>query len=557
LHERNQHARRFTSYVFLIAAGVSPLLAAPTITSIQNAASNIPPGLPNAPVAQGSIFIIKGSGLGPATLTFAPAPFQSTSLSGTSVAVLDTVSMTTVQALMYYTSDSQVAALLPSKTPTGSLSFQVTYNSQNSAPVSHSVTTSVPGIFTTDSTGYGPAIVTFADYSLVSSFKAANCGGPNTTCGAANPGDTLILWATGLGPVSGNDASGSGLGVNMPNLPLKVWIGGAQASVQYQGRSGCCVGEDQIVFSVPNKVLTGCAVPLVVQIANVVSNTTPIPVAIGSRSCNILDPAIAQVDGSQATGTITLGDIELDHFLNNNNSGFQDFAQFNFATFTVPTSLVPFAGTYLANTPVGACTVKLNGSGANNPVFANPTPLDAGSKYTVSGPNGSMTVTASLGDQVTLSNVGAFLTPGTYRMSGSGGKDVGPFSVNVTIPSLPVITSPTGPANFSVSRSKGLTITWTPNGAAGHVEMYISSFINQNTGVAIDCAAPVSAGTFTIPDYVLDALPTGTGTFFAFQPGDGPTGAAYATSFSTSGLFFGLAQAFVDGFFFGSFPITN
>jgi uncharacterized protein (TIGR03437 family) len=69
--------------------------------------------------------------------------------------------------------------------------------------------------------------------------KAANCGGPNTTCGAANPGDTLILWGTGLSAVSGSDAAGAGLGQNMPNLSLQLWVGGVQAKVIYQGRSGC------------------------------------------------------------------------------------------------------------------------------------------------------------------------------------------------------------------------------------------------------------------------------------------------------------------------------
>jgi uncharacterized protein (TIGR03437 family) len=77
---------------------------------------------------------------------------------------------------------------------------------------------------------------------------------------AANPGDTLVVWATGLGPVNGNDASNAGLGQNMPSLPLKLWLGGVQAPVTYQGRSGCCIGEDQIVFAVPNNVPTGCAV---------------------------------------------------------------------------------------------------------------------------------------------------------------------------------------------------------------------------------------------------------------------------------------------------------
>ena len=85
----------------------------------------------------------------------------------------------------------------------------------NSSPnAAKQKTASTPGIVTTTSDGQGAGIVTYADYSLVSSIKAANCGGVYTTCGAANPDDTLIIWATGLGPVNGDDASGAGLGVS-------------------------------------------------------------------------------------------------------------------------------------------------------------------------------------------------------------------------------------------------------------------------------------------------------------------------------------------------------
>ncbi len=101
-----------TALFFLVGSFAAE--AAPVITAIQNAASNIPTG---QPIGIGCIFVIKGSGLGPANISIADAPFQSTSLSGTSVSV--TVGQTTVDALMYYTSDTQIAALLPSNTPTG------------------------------------------------------------------------------------------------------------------------------------------------------------------------------------------------------------------------------------------------------------------------------------------------------------------------------------------------------------------------------------------------------------------------------------------------------
>src|SRR5215831_4838935 len=134
---------------FLVIAGVSRLAAAPAVSNVQNAVTNIPQGLPNAQIAQGSLFVIKGSGLGPANIVVASPAFQTTTLSGTSVAV--TAGGSTVNAPMYYTSASQIAALLPSSTATGTATLTVTYNGQVSAPAQFTVVQFGFGILTLDS----------------------------------------------------------------------------------------------------------------------------------------------------------------------------------------------------------------------------------------------------------------------------------------------------------------------------------------------------------------------------------------------------------------------
>jgi uncharacterized protein (TIGR03437 family) len=220
---------RLSTFILLASAVILRLSAAPVITKVANAASQLAFA---SPIAQGSIIVIYGTGLGPAEMSIAPSAFQSTTLSGTSVSV--TVGATTVNALMYYTSAMQVAALLPSNTPTGAGMFTVTYNGQTSNAMGHGVTASNLGIFTVDSTGEGPGIVTYPDFSLVSAAKASPCGGPYTACGAANPGDTLILWGTGLGPVSGNEAAGAGAG-HVPG-PIRLL---------HRGRPDCLQGAGQ------------------------------------------------------------------------------------------------------------------------------------------------------------------------------------------------------------------------------------------------------------------------------------------------------------------------
>ena len=71
------------------AAANLALAQVPSPLAVLNPASNIPAGLPISGIAQGSIFVIYGSALGPATLAQAAAlPLPTTTgLSGTSVQV--------------------------------------------------------------------------------------------------------------------------------------------------------------------------------------------------------------------------------------------------------------------------------------------------------------------------------------------------------------------------------------------------------------------------------------------------------------------------------------
>ena len=167
----------------LAGLAMAGLSGAPVITGVANAASNIPAGMP---LAQGSIIVIYGTGLGPTSIVVASAAFQSTTLSGTSVTV--TSGTTTVNAPLYYTSATQVAALLPSSVPAGTpANFTVTYNNQTSNSLGHGVAVNNVGIFTIDSSGQGPAIVTYSDYSLVSSTK------PPSAVGQTRPAARPIL----------------------------------------------------------------------------------------------------------------------------------------------------------------------------------------------------------------------------------------------------------------------------------------------------------------------------------------------------------------------------
>ena len=518
-------------------------LGVPSITSVSNAASNNSPGLPNAGIAQGAIFVVYGSDLGPASISIASDAFQNTTLSGTTVAV--TMTGKSVNMPLYYSSAGQVAALLPSNTPTGTGTITVSYGGQTSPSAPITVVANNLGIFTTNSSGRGPGIVTYPDYSLVSDAKATNCGGPNTTCGAANPGDTLVLWATGLGPVTGNETSGAGLGVNMPTIPLKLWLGGVQANVSYQGRSGCCVGEDQIEFTVPDNVPTGCAVPLLIQINSEVSNGVLMPVANGSRDCTATNAAIASENLAQTALAGKLGGYGQVN-LSAGGNGNPDTAQIGFnQVLSYDAGTQPFLVTMVDDLAPGTCGVY------NNLLSTTSAPAtfgsaDAGSSFTISGPSGSLTEPAGSSQ---LSSNGTFLVPGAFTISGTGGANIGAFKTDLTIPSFPTLTSPSNLS--SITRSSGFTVTWTGGGPGVSVEIQLYGTPGNTglTGAQIVCQVPSSAGTFTIPPYVLAALPAGDVGYFAFTP------STAEVPITATGLIFSQIEAYGPGASFGAFTL--
>ena len=496
-------------------AAVLPITNGGAVSGVTNAASYISSSLPNGAVAQGSIAVATGKNLGPGSLVVDTKPFQNTTLSGTSVAI--TVGSTTVAGLMYYTSFNQIAFLVPSNAPAGTGTITVTTAGQQGAPAPITIVPSDAGIFTVTSDGQGAGIVTYADYSLVSAIKAANCGGVNTTCGAANPGDVLIIWATGLGPVNGSDAAGAGLGLNMSQLPLTVWVGGVQAQVAYQGRSGCCIGEDQIVFTVPSNAPLGCGVPLSIQIGNAISNSVALPIAaVGSRTCTLSDPTFPSaivVPLSTGTGPFTYADIDLNR--RDNFPGFVDNVHGEFLQFTIPQAVQPFFVSYIDSPALGTCQIYNSPNGQPNAPLVPMAGLDVGPQITVQGPNGVKNVAGSGGTYKTqVSANGTYLSPGTYTVSAPGGADVPKFSAQITIPTMATMTSPTPDAQSptTVTRSNGLTVTWTgaqPNQII-QLEGFNATDNTYNTGADFLCSAPAAAGTFTIPPSVLMAMPAGS-----------------------------------------------
>jgi hypothetical protein len=66
-------------------------------------------------------------------------------------------------------------------------------------------------------------------------------------------------------------------------------------------------------------------------------------------------------------------------------------------------------------------------------------------------------------------------------------------------------------AAATVTRSAGLPITWA-GGASGTFVFIGGNSSSSTASGSFTCIAPVAAGQFTVPAYVLAALPAGTGS---------------------------------------------
>ena len=278
----------------LIFAQTSP--QAPTIVALQNNYSYTLPFAPNYGIAQGSIFIIRGTNLAPGSTSLQSYPLP-TLLLGVTLSV--SINNVVTHPYLYYVTPGQIAAILPSATPVGNATLTVN-NSGQMASATIQVVQSAFGILTLNGGGTGPAAV----------FDAS--ANPLTPVSAATPGATITLWGSGAGPVTG-DESKLQTPTNLANIPMEVDIGGISATVSYHGRS-IYAGVDQINVVVPPTVQPGCWVSVVVRNGASIGNFATIPVAAaGQTACSdaVTGYTGAQLQSFYSKGTFNVGSIAI------------------------------------------------------------------------------------------------------------------------------------------------------------------------------------------------------------------------------------------------------
>jgi uncharacterized protein (TIGR03437 family) len=503
--------------IALLSAGL--VLAQPTIDNVQNSANNVPQGLANAAIAQGSLFVIKGSGLGPANYVVANKfPLSATSVNNgvtsASVSVKITVNGKATDGIVYYAGPAQVAAVIPSATSVGVGTLTVTYNGQASAAIPITVVANNLGIFSVDSSGTGDAIATFGN-ALVS---PAN---------APRPGDIVAFWGTGLGPVA-FDETNAAQQFDMTDVPVKAYVSGQPANVVFRGRNACCTAVDTVYIQIPPG-LSGCANPVTFQIGNLVSNTTTIPIGSANNVCTPTSSTLATPDfaGALASGSITVGGISLVRSVQTTQNytvggiilpGNTTRADSASAAFQ---SLTPGPGGLGAGaldlTAYGGCAMTFYSSQYPQPPQYSYKALDAGPSITVAGPNAvkAMPKISSAGIisyGAPFDNAGTYLATGSYSASASGGPDIGAFTASLTLPQPITWTDmPAAGTLLAIDRTKPFTVHWSGGDPDGYVQISGASFAplsGTNTAVAsFTCTAHTSDASFAIPSFVLLALP--------------------------------------------------
>lgn len=521
-------------FAALCAAQTAP--APPSISAVENNFSYTLPGLPNYGIAQGSIFVVFGANLANTSTRLQAAPLQ-TDLDGVSVQIA--VGGSTTQASLYYVMPNQIAGVLPSATPLGTGQIVVTSNGQSSAAAPITVVQSVFGIVTS------ACGVTFCAAAFDANFN------PLSDTNAANPGDMIVLYGTGAGPISTNDAV-TPLAQNLTGIPIEVDVGGVPSAVLYHGRSGY-PGLDQIDVTVPEGV-SGCNVSIVVVSSGFVSNTAFLPVSTQGPNCTnlvpgVVRPSVTQLQGSVVnTGVINVGrsvvsppTVTTDSPSQTDDQANAVFYRYAGGTVEQPLS-VSIRGGGSQFVSLGNCQVETSLMPASNSPAPGPTAnvvlratassaptetqiqIDAGPaiNFSDSLAQSSISITPSGYYDGSLGCTGAsgcpplFLSPsgGTISINnGKGGPDVGPFVVQMNVPVV-LVWSNMLQFPSTLDRAQGLTLTWTggnPTGVALITATSSANAANGTVSATLLCEVPNSAGQFTIPASALLALPPGSG----------------------------------------------
>ncbi len=219
-----------------------------------------------APVAPGSIAAIFGTGLNDGSQvlfsSFGPDGTLVTTLAGASVTVGN------ISAPMFYSTSGQLGIQIPLELDgQSSADILVTVGGQTSQVATVNITSVKPGLFTVSQDGRGTAVCLHTDGVT-----------PVSADLPANPGEVVIFYGTGFGPVDPPLGTGAPSSGNKITLKASMTIDGLPADIQFAGVAPGFVGLNQINVVVPGLARTNGADAVVLTINGVPANAVTLPV---------------------------------------------------------------------------------------------------------------------------------------------------------------------------------------------------------------------------------------------------------------------------------------
>ena len=484
-------------------AGVASLLglagadipAPPAIApgGIVNAASRLPASLRGGAIAPGARFSIPGVRLGPDIGVRGSESDPPVELADVSVRIAQRDRV--VEAGLLLVSALRIDAWMPEGTPLGDVQLTVTYQGRASEPYDLTVVRASAGFFSSQT----------APETLPEAKRKPE----------AAPGDTVTLWATGLGETE-----------------LDLFVGGKPAEEVRATRVACCKGVEQVAFRVPAGVPMGCFVPVQARTPDGrPSNVIPIAVHAPGQVCrDEVDWFRESVEHAARAGFVALAQVSLAIKLAPRvGSQFQfDYGVGSFGLQESGRRLFP------PLPPANTCTVftaRLNlrqimgqtRAPAEWTSIPEKTPgnrrLDAGPAISVSGPAGERALhrdarqhdyySAILGGLAPFSREAAkpmYLSRGPYTVSAPGGGDVGGFSVKLDVP--PQVVWKNRDRIGEIERDAGVTLEWkAARGNDAILILAVNADRYSGDSAVCLCMAPARDGHFRIPPIALGNLP--------------------------------------------------
>jgi uncharacterized protein (TIGR03437 family) len=276
------------TYTLTPSAGAPPAPAIDPVLGVQNQTTG--PNTPGQPVSPGSLVAIYGTNFAPANALATTIPLPTTlanvsvTIGGINAPMVGIAHGLTIGGKAV----DQINAIVPWKVTAGMAPVVVTSNNIPSTSVTVPIAATDPGIFyiATDSGGVNrPLVYNNSDNTFAYPSGIFGTNLPNTRpVSIAN--DVLVIWSTGLGPVTVTPPDGAPATDNKGNfvesdttLKPTVLVGGRQANVVFSGLTQY-PSIYQINVKLDPSTPPGNAVPIQIQSGDGTPTTDQLKIAV-------------------------------------------------------------------------------------------------------------------------------------------------------------------------------------------------------------------------------------------------------------------------------------